>query len=155
LGSVELFELPIEDRRHQQLRDDAWIGGPFFEGRYYLGWFRRTNEFRHNHEEFDEDIAQTIRDQLPQSSWIAESSYRVEFLLKWLKHKYRESDEGRRYPIPKQTREERAIVLLLENPELTDDEIRQIIGTTEKTIERWASYKLARRERNRLIVRTT
>ena len=145
MGTADIFDLPIDDPRHRQLRDDAWIGGPNFECRYYLGWYRKTNEYRCSQEQFNRQLSKFLVERLPNAvrlhKWMGD---RIAIL--WLKAQYRTSREGQRYPIKKETKEERAIVLMLDNPTRKDDEIRGIVGTSEKSMRRWGWYRLMRRE---------
>gem|GEM_PF-6770889 len=145
MGSADIFDLPIDDPRHRQLRDDAWIGGPMFECCYYLGWYRKTNEYRCSQEEFERHLSKFLVERLSKAArlhkWLGD---RISII--WLKAKYRMSNEGERYPIKKETKEERAIVLMLDNPMRKDVEIRRFVGTSEKTMRRWGWYRLMRRE---------
>jgi hypothetical protein len=49
----------------------------------------------------------------------------------------------------KVAREQRGLILLLENPCWTDAQIRDVIGTTDKQMERWSDFKLGRRMQKR------
>lgn len=71
----------------------------------------------------------------------------------WAKAKYRKSTEGKKWPLKKQTKEELAVATLLEDPSLNDEEIRIRLKTTEKQMQRWPIYKMARVEHKRLTAR--
>jgi hypothetical protein len=149
--SAERFDLPLEDPKHRQLRDDAWIGGPCNEAMYYLGWLQGRNPYDEGFDAFLEKLKSTFQELFPQSPWLHDSTYSANFFLIWIKAKYRESHEGKRFPIrrPPQPKNEKAVILLMENPALTDEDIRRQLNTTEKQMQRWTDYKLARTELTR------
>lgn len=148
---AEHYELPLEDWRHLQLRDDGWIGGPEIEAAYYLSWLKGYNAFDQSYEQQSEALRDLLRQELPQSIWLAKTRYLPQFFLIWVKAKYRLSTDGQRFPIrkPSRPKEDKAIILLMENPSLTDEDIRQELNTTEKAMQRWSDYKTARVERTR------
>ncbi|MFN0021284.1 MAG: hypothetical protein ACKVP0_23795 [Pirellulaceae bacterium] len=148
--SANLFALPIENPKHLQFRDDAWLGGPFFVGRYYLGKFLNTNEYLYGQDEYDAHVRQCLNSRLPMADWLSKSSYLHEFMTTWLKHQYRKTEENQRFPIPDESKEELAIVRIMEVPDVSDEDICRELRCTEKTINRWTDYNLFRREQKRL-----
>jgi hypothetical protein len=145
---AEQFDLPIDDPRHLQLRDDAWIWSG--EWMYYWSWLEKENYFDLPSSTVWEQFSSYLATAFPKSAWLAQARSQHELFATWAKARYRESDEGQRYPIRKATKEERAIVQLIDHPELTDEQIRVRINATEKTMKRWSSYNLARIEQKRL-----
>jgi hypothetical protein len=148
--SARHYELPIEHEAHRRLRDDAWIGGPFFVARYYLGKFIGANLMDARQEFFDEQLNRCAAENLPKCPWLKDSHCYYEAMNTWLQHRYRQFDENQRYPIREATRDERAVVLILESPELTDDEIRIQLNTTAKQVQRLTLFHYVRREQRRL-----
>lgn len=137
---AEDYDLPVEDPRHRIVRDERIV-----EDLYYLSWFRNFNEFRVTYEEFRQHWYETIVRELPNASWLLKSASR-EFVIIWLKAKYRQSNEHALYPIPKETKEDRAVILILEDPTLTDEMIQKMTKATTKSMQRWGTFKYARRE---------
>jgi hypothetical protein len=150
--SADIFSLPIENPKHLEFRDDAWIGGPFVVGRYYLGKFLRTNEFLYDQAEYDAHLKHCLASDLPQADWIARSSYLHEFMIIWLKHQYRKTVEHTNFPIAMETKEERAIVRVMESPDISDEQIYREFRCTQNSSKRWTTYNLLRQEQNRLTV---
>lgn len=140
--AADYFDLSVIDPRHLQLRDDD-----SFTPIYYLSWFRNFNEFRVSSEEFLEHWKETIRRELPQSPWLLNANFY--FMSLWFRAKYRLTNENKRNPIQAATKDDRALILLLENPALTDEEIAAMTKTTLKTMKGWVCYQFARREMRR------
>ena len=149
--AAEYYELPLEDPRHLMIRDDGWLGGPDTEAIYYLSWMKGYNAYDQSFEQNGEALRDLLRQELPQSTWLTKTRYLATFFLIWAKAEYRLSTDGQRFPIPKPSRakEDKAIILLMENPSLTDEQIRQELNTTEKAMQRWSDYKTARIEKTR------
>ena len=148
--TAELFELPIDDPRHRQLRDDAWFGGSVFEGTYFLGKFLGTNEFCFTFDVNRQHLQECLRAHLPHVEWLLNARCFHEAMVLWLKHKYRQSKEHIQFPIPNPTKEQQAIVRVIEDPKIGDDEIRIELRCTEKTMKRWSSFQYFRIEQKRL-----
>ncbi|MCE9525557.1 MAG: hypothetical protein K8R36_05835, partial [Planctomycetales bacterium] len=68
----------------------------------------------------------------------------------WLKHQYRKTEEHRQFPIPVETKQERAIVRIMESPDVSDEVICRELECTAKTMTRWTDYNLFRIEQKRL-----
>jgi hypothetical protein len=117
---------------------------------YYWSWLEKKNYFDVPFREAWDQFSCYLSAKFPHVPWLAQSRSRETFFKIWAKTQYRESEEGRRYPIREATKEERAIVLLLDHPELTDEQIRVRVNATEKTMKRWSNYGLARIEQKRL-----
>lgn len=145
---AENFDLPLSDPRHLQLRDNASIGSA--EWIYFLSWMENENHFDLTFAEADARLRAFLLERLPQSAWIIDARSCREIFVLWAKAKYRESAEGQRHPLKTQTKEELAVALFLETPSLTDESIRQRLAITEKQMQRWPLYQLARIEQKRL-----
>lgn len=48
-------------------------------------------------------------------------------------------------PLPKRSKEHRAIDAVLLNPTLSDNDVRDLLKTTEKQMRRWSTYGMLRR----------
>ena len=77
------------------LRDTAWMGGEFVEGRYFLSWATGVNEFWRSQEDFEADYREFVTRAWPQSQMFLKSRYWMQFFLVLLRHLYRESQVGK------------------------------------------------------------
>lgn len=145
-----VFELPGENPRHEDLRNFGWHGGPFVEGAYFLGKFLGTNEFCFTTDLYYQHLQECLRTHLPHIKWLLDSRCFHEAMIFWLKHKYRQSKEQVRFPIADATKEEHAIICVVEDPNTGDDQIQSELRCTEKTMKRWSSFQLFRIEQRRL-----
>ena len=147
---AEAFDLPDDNPDHEGIRNFGWHGGPNVEGRYFLGKLLGSNEFRFTHELYDEHLRECLKSHLSQAKWLLDSRCFQEVMTCWLIHQYRQGKQQRRFPIVDATKEEEAIVRVLEVPNTSDDQIQSELDCTEQTMKRWSSFQLLRIEQRRL-----
>jgi hypothetical protein len=147
---ADYFDEDPGSPHHTMLRDECWMGGPFHEGRYFLSCATGVNEFRRNNEEFFAGFRSYIESKFPDSTVFLESSYWIEFFIVLLRQCYRESKIGKRYPIREERRDEKALRMLLLQPELQEADLVAAMKTTEKQVRRMSVVQLALREKNKL-----
>jgi hypothetical protein len=62
--AAERFDAAPDSVEHSVLRDTAWMGGAYIEGRYLLGMLTQSNLFRVSHEEFMASLSIYIADKV-------------------------------------------------------------------------------------------
>ena len=139
---AEIFDLPESSREHAELAESCSLGGELVSLRYYLGRVLGRNLFRESDTELESHLvawltkrtsaagAKLVRD--PQYWAIPAAILRFEF----------ERDTGR--PQRSNPREIAARLALLSKPTMTMRELAQLVGTTEKQLDRMSQLNLLR-----------
>ncbi len=63
-GAAERFDAAPNSDTHSDLRNTAWMGGPYVEGRYLLGMLTNTNLFRVSYGEYFASLRDFIADRV-------------------------------------------------------------------------------------------
>jgi hypothetical protein len=129
---------PTDSPEHRQFRASLWLGGYEHECRYYLSVLRKRDFFDVTASDLLDAVREYVVDHAcPAASQFCATQAHLQFVLPFLKHQ--SGDEGKRL-----SKEEAALALLVQHPEWSDDQICHAVGTTEKAMKRWSTYKYAR-----------
>jgi hypothetical protein len=136
------FNKPVDGREHRLKREELWIGGDCIACMYYLGMMRNKDYSDLTLEDLDNDIIEfIIQYASPNASVFAHSKMDIDCIaLPFLKQRFHLV-----FDIDlKLTKEEKGVILLLKNPDWTDEQIRLALKTTEKQMSHWLRYRRAR-----------
>jgi len=129
-----------EPSKLRELERECIIVGGDMRSRYYLSVLLGQDEFRRTDKEFLDDL----RDYFVQRTGPQAAVYFQDYhdccwmLCGLLKVLCDRALEGRQEsPLPKQCR---AAMLIMNDPSLTDEEVRETVGTTTRQIGRWSIY---------------
>jgi hypothetical protein len=141
----EYLALPKNSPQHQLLREQLWLGGVMHECQYYLSVLLERDFFACSTEEFLKEVRLYLSQKCgPEAVQFCSGIGDLNAVLPFLKQRYQET-EGH----VSLSKEERALVLLLQNSSWSDEQIRTAVRTTERQMRRWPSYKIARRTQKR------
>jgi hypothetical protein len=129
---------PMDSPEHQQFRAGLWLGGSPIVCRYYLSILTGRDFFDATNDEFVNGVRQyVVEHACPAAVQFCVTQGHLDFVLPFLKQQL--GDEAK-----KPSKEERALVLLVQHPDWTDSEIREAVATTDKAMKRWSTFKAAR-----------
>jgi hypothetical protein len=139
----ECLAKPKDSQQHQQLREELWLCGPEYICKYYLSVLTKHDFF----DATDDVFLTAVREYLashacPEAVQFCVSTYHLMFLIPFLMQQW-ELAEGN-HGTKQFSMEERALVMLVNNPDWTDETIREAVGTTEKQMKRWSTFRAAR-----------
>jgi hypothetical protein len=142
---AEAFDAPKDSPDHLGLRDQAGLGGRHIECRYYLGMLIGRNEFRQPSEEFLDDLTEFVVSRTStQAAMFCCTEEHCQFVVAFLRRLF-EIQEGLA-PDRKETKEHRAIEVLLRHADWSDEQIAAEVGATAKSVKRcWSTFQYARR----------
>ena len=140
---AENGDKPVGGCEHQAFRDELWIGGADWACCYYLSMLTDRDYFLLPLPRLWRDLVQYVVEHATPNA-IAfgyESTSEIsEFVLPFLKMRFEQA-----FGIgAKLNKAERGLILLLEHPEWTDEQIRVALKTTDKQMTRWSWYRRAR-----------
>jgi hypothetical protein len=139
----EYLAKPKDSPEHRLFREQLWLGGASFTCRYYLSILNGHDYFDATGDEFMTAVQEYVLSYTcPEAIQFCVSEYHLMFLEPFLRQQW-ELAEGNTNP-KKLSREERALILLVNNPDWTDKKIREVIGTTVKQMKRWSNFNAAR-----------
>jgi hypothetical protein len=148
------LQLPLDSPEHCRIRAIVLGEGSFFAARYFVSMLTgtaydcsdvSTDQFLSALRRF---LTGNVSPDSVQFCLDCEGEHHVSMVvLPVLMSRFYESS-GILNP-HKVTREQRGLIVLLGNPCWTDSQIRDVIGTTDKQMARWSTFKLARRIQNR------
>lgn len=141
--AADHFDEDPGSHNHSLLRETAWTGGEFVEGRYFLSWATGANEFRRSHDEFEADYQAFVIKTWSESQMFLKSRYWIKFFLVLLRHRYWETETGKAFPFRSETKQELALRILMTNPSLQQAELAKAIKTTEKQLLRMSHVQIA------------
>ncbi len=127
-----MFDAPLDSPEHIQLRRELWLGGAYVEGRYLLGRLLQRNFFRESHADF----LATRRAHLQEVAGPGGARILMDDLdlgVMILQYQCRRFGDIPHRNKPKILEAYWAIV---NNPTLSDAQIAEQIGTTEKSVAR-------------------
>jgi hypothetical protein len=141
---ADAFDKPYDSPEHRMLRENAWLVGPEFQCRYLLGMLLGRNEFRITQDEFLNDLTEYITSRTsPQAAMFCCTEHHCQFVVAFLERQFR--DKIGSIKITKETKENRAMEVLLKHPDWPDEQIVAEVGATMKSVARWTTYRYARR----------
>ena len=148
------LRLPLDSPEHCRIRDSVFIGGSFLAARYFLTIL--TGKAYDYPDVPQDQFLDALRRFLivnvsPNSAQFCldcEGEGHVSYVVLPVLMSRFYGSSGMMNP-HKMTREQRGLILLLENPYWTDSQIRDVIGTTDEQMKRWSDFKLARRMQTR------
>ena len=139
----EIIQLPWNDPEHKAYRETLWVGGPHCGCVYYFSMLTKKDCFNLDIPELQQVIRNYIAQHFgKENAKYIYMTYWAEFILPYLKkecYQLYELDASLKF-----SKEERAFLLLLENPTWDDEKIRVELKTTEKAMKRWSQYNAIR-----------
>jgi hypothetical protein len=140
------FDEPLDSPGHAAIRDTMWMAYYYFEVMYFLGIAIGVNEFRRSREEVLIHYREFVLKNWPASQVFLKSVYWEEYFLVLLRQFYRDSANGKLYPIRNESKPDRALRTLVSNPSIRQPQLAQVLKTTEKQLLRMSMLQLAFRE---------
>lgn len=144
----EIIALPLNDPEHVSFREELWIVHAEHGCRYYLSILTNRDYYFVHRDVFEINFIEYMTTHAsPKFICWQDSSYRYRFALPFLQEAFHsETTIPRKSKIP---REEQALLLLVLNPDWSDEAIVARLKTTSKQLARWSDFQLARQEQNR------
>ncbi len=139
----EYLAKPKDSREHIQLREELWLGGPSHICRYYLSVLTKRDFFDATNDDFLMAVQEyLVSHSCPEAIQFCVSMNHLMFIVPFLRQQW-ELAEGTQHA-KRFSMEEQALIMLVNNPNMKDEKIRETIGTTEKQMKRWSTFKAAR-----------
>jgi hypothetical protein len=139
----EYLALPKDSPQHKQFRKELWLGGTGPACRYYLSILLGRDFFAVSSDEFLKAIREYVSAKTcPEAMQFCCLRSDFAFVLPFLRREW-EIAEG----IADQRRlgkEEQGMILLIQHPDSSDEQIRQAVRTTAKQMKRWGNFNYAR-----------
>jgi len=142
---------PKESTEHQCLRsemcDHGMLGG---EGacRYYLSILTQSDQFAVWSDEFEDNVRRyVVENTCEEAAQLCVDFNSIQCLVGFFRITL-ERAEGR-YASRRARKDDRAIELLLNHPEWTDEQIAEQVPTTVKQLQRWSNFTILRAVSNR------
>ena len=130
----ESLALPKESPQHRQLREELWLGGADHACRYYLSIILRRDLFAVPSGEFLKAAQEyVVARTCPEAVQFCRTHGHLQFVEPFLKREW-ETAEG----VVGQRRvgkEEQGMVLLVQHPDWTDEQIRQAVRDNREADE--------------------
>lgn len=134
----DYLDKPVDSPEHRRFRASLWVGGSEHACRYYLSVLVNRDFFDATDSEFLTAMKDyVVAHACPAASQFCITQGHLQFVLPFLKHLLGDKTE-------RLSNEDRALVLLVQHPDWSDDQIREAVGTTEKAMTRWSTFKYAR-----------
>jgi hypothetical protein len=141
---AEAFDRPVDSPEHRILQDEVWLGGLYVECRYYLGMLTGRNEFRATINEFLDHLTDYVTAKSSDGAAIFCCSINhCHYVVDFLRRLY-ETQTGRP-PRKKETKEHKALELLLKHTDWTNEQIVSKLGATFESLKSWITFRDARR----------
>ena len=138
----EYLALPKDHPKHRQFREELWLGGEEHACRYYLSIILGRDFYAVSNDEFLKAVQEyMVARTCPEAIQFCCTRLHYRFVMPLLKWEW-ETAEGisdRRIG-----KEEQGMILLVQHPEWTDEQIRAAVKTTAKQMKRWSSFNYAR-----------
>ncbi len=134
---------PVDSPEHRQLRAELWLGGPSHACRYYLSLLTGRDFFDTTDDEFLDGVREyVVSHACSDASQFCVTQYHLQFVLPFLKQQFYKLVKS--VPVVKPSKEEHALILLVQHPDWIDNQILEAVGTTGKQLERWSTFSAAR-----------
>lgn len=148
VGLARSFAAPDDSKEHRWLRIELLeLGLLASDGvcRYCYSKLSGKNGFAMQFDEFRAELRAFLERELPiaTTSAVFEDRNPLEAVTEYLRNRLHVVETGE--SLPKRSKEDRAIDAVLLDPTLSDDEVRDLLKTTEKQIRRWSNYGILRR----------
>jgi hypothetical protein len=139
----EYLALPKDHPKHRQLREELWLGGEEHACRYYLSIILGCDFYAVSNDEFLKAVQDyVIATTCPEAIQFCCTRLHYGFVMKFLKRQC-EIGEGESGQC-RISKEDQGMILLLQHPVWTDEQIRAAVKTTDKQMKRWSSFNYAR-----------
>ncbi len=139
----ECLALPKNSPQHIRLREELWLGGASHACRYYLSIILGRELFATSDDEFLKAAQEYIvAKTCPEAIQFCCTPGHFQFVMPFLKREWEVAEgtaEQRRLK-----KVEQCLVLLLNHPDWTDEQIRKAVKTTDKQMKRWGTFNAAR-----------
>ncbi len=139
----EYLALLKNSPQHRQLREELWLGGDEHACRYYLSIILGCDFFAVPSDEFLKAVQEyVVAKTCPKAIQFCCTLGHFQFVMPFLKREW-ELAEGvadERHV----GKEEHAMILMVEHPDWTDEQVRGAVKTTAKQMKRWARFNEAR-----------
>jgi hypothetical protein len=139
----EYLALPKDSPQHKELREELWLGGHEHACRYYLSIILGHDFFVVSGDDFLKAAQEyVVAKTCPEAIQFCCTRGHFQFVMPFLKREWEiaEGMSGQR----RIGKEERGMILLIEHPDWTDEQIRQAVSTTDKQMKRWGRFNEAR-----------
>jgi len=134
--------LPKDHPQHRQFREDLWLGGPEVGCRYYLSMILKRDFFAASVEDFVKALQEyVVARTCPEAIQLCCTWLHIHFVLPFLKWEW-ETAEG--ISDRRLGKEKQGMILLVQHPEWTNEQIREAVKTTAKQMQRWSAFNEAR-----------
>jgi hypothetical protein len=147
-GLARSFAAPDDSREHRSLRKDLLEWGLLGSDGVYRYCFSKLsgkNGFAMDPTELRDEVRTFLSRELPKPSMALciDGIQWDLFVAPYLRNRLHVVETGE--ALPKRSKEDRAIDAVLLDPTLTDDDVRELLKTTEKQMRRWSTYGILRR----------
>lgn len=135
--------LPKDHPQHRQFREELWLGGSEVACRYYLSMILKRDFFVASADDFVKSLQEyVVAKSCPEAIQFCCTRLHVHIVLPFLKREWEvaEGVAGER----RVGKEEQRMILLVQHPYWTDEQIRRAVKTTDKQMRRWARFNEAR-----------
>jgi len=139
----EYLALPKDHPRHRQFREELWLGGEEHACRYYLSILLGRDFYAVSNGEFLSAVQEyVIAKTCPEAIQFCCTRLHYRFVMPFLKREWEisEGESGQR----RIGKEDQGMILLVQHPDWTDEQIRRAVKTTEKQMKRWGNFNAAR-----------
>jgi hypothetical protein len=139
---AKYIALPEDDPERVAFEQDHWIGGSFLVCQWQLSVLAGRDLWSLPLEAYGTALVEFCRSRLPGVSCaaLARSDYSARIYLQDLRRRAGSTIFG---PLKKP---DRAVILLLKNPDWTDEQIAERVPTTLKQLRRFSTYNHLRSE---------
>lgn len=139
----EYLALPKDSPQHRQLRDELCLGGEEHACRYYLSIVLGRDFFAVSNDEFLKAVQEyVVAKTCPEAIQFCCTRGHFQFVMPFLKRDWENAaGTADQRHIGK---EERGMILLIDHPDWTDEQIRVAVKTTDMQMKRWGSFNAAR-----------
>lgn len=148
MGRTSIFEkylrLPENDPERIEFESRQWIGGDDVVCRWQLSVLTQEDVWSVSFEQYQERLSKYLGQRLSPISVKACMRSGEAFARIYLEHLRRQ--RGNAPALESPNKEQQAVLLLLENPDLNDLDVAQRVPTTLKQLERFTTYGYLRRE---------
>jgi hypothetical protein len=152
---AEMLSLPVEHPRHQQLRNELWMVGQWFESHYYLSILTGENwldfrDFDFVHQALVDYV--TINISAASGKFLAACRQPTDVAHAYLKYQVARKEGWAE--TTKWSKAERLMILLIEHPDWTDEQFIKALKTTPKQLQRLnCFFQVARQDAKRRAVK--
>lgn len=148
---AQMLALPVDDPRHQQFRQDLWIGGRDLESLYFLSILTSENWLDALSIQGFESARQGLVDYLTKNlspragQFLAACRQPMDVAHSYLKYEVAKKEGW--VDSTKWSKAERLMILLIEHPDWSDEQFIKALKTTPKQLQRLDPFfHVARRD---------